>query len=190
MKFFTCAAMIGIVATTVSAGAQTADKGTADKGTAGKGADHQFVEKAAEAGMAEVEAGQLAQKHAARDEVRQFGQQMVTDHTKANQQLMQIAQQKGITPPAKSRKAQVEGRKLESLTGAAFDKEYMTAQVADHQQAVALFEKEANSGSDPDLKKFAGDTLPILRQHQDMAHKVMSEVGSVNAAASGGTGPQ
>lgn len=132
--------------------------------------DRRFVEKAAASGLAEVQAGQLAQQKATDPKVKDFAQKMVTDHTTANQKLMALAQAKGLTPPAAlDDKHQAELTKLQNADGAKFDKLYMKGQLRDHQEAVRLFQNEADKGQDADLKAFATQTLPILQQHLDMA---------------------
>src|SRR5262249_44413101 len=93
--------------------------------------DNTFVTKAAEGGMAEVEFGKLAVEKASNDQVKQFGQRMVDDHSKANDELKTIAQQKNITlPTAISAKDKAEHDRLAKLSGAAFDHAYMSAMVS------------------------------------------------------------
>jgi putative membrane protein len=139
--------------------------------------DRHFVHMAAMGGMAEVATGQLAAQQASDEQVKQFGQMMVTDHSKANDQLKQIASSKGVTIPDSDPKADKETGKLSKLSGAAFDRKYVKMEVKDHAQTIKLFQKEADSGSDPDLKKFAADTLPILQGHADKANQLESNMG-------------
>jgi putative membrane protein len=132
--------------------------------------DQSFVTLAATAGMAEVQLGQLAQQRATNPEVQKFGQHMVTDHTKANQQLMQIAKAQGYTLPQQlDAKHQEAMQTLSRLSGATFDKQFMQQMVKDHEEAVALFQKEAKGGQDAKLRDFAGQTLPTLQKHLEMA---------------------
>jgi putative membrane protein len=147
-------------------------------------ADRHFVEQAALGGAAEVQAGQLAQQKSSNDEVKQFAQQMIDDHGKANDQLKQIASQKGIDIPASDPKADAESKQLDAVNGAAFDRKYAQIQLKDHQQTVKLFQQEAKSGGDPDLKSFASSTLPTLEQHLDHAKQLVSAVG-VRSAGNG-----
>ena len=142
-------------------------------------ADTTFINQAALSGMAEVQAGQLAATKAGRPAVKQFAQQMVTDHTPVNQQLMQLAQSKGVTPPADLDPAhQAILARLQRERGATFDRDYMRGQISDHQAAVALFQRESQEGTDPDLKSFAGQTLPTLQQHLAMAQKLVAPVAT------------
>jgi len=136
-------------------------------------ADKQFVKKAAEAGAAEVDAGRLATQHAGTDEVKKFGEHMQQDHSKANDELKQIAQNKGIAvADSPDRSHQRLAHRLEKMDGAQFDRTYMRENVKDHKKAVALFQKEANRGKDPDLRAFAQKTLPELQQHLQMAEQL------------------
>ncbi len=148
---------------------------TSKSGSSGQlsAADKTFVKKAAEGGMAEVELGQLATQNAKSDEVKQFGQRMVDDHTKANDQLKQVAQEKGVTLPTDlSAKDKAEKDRLSKLKGEQFDKAYMQHMVMDHKKDVAEFQKESTSGKDSDVKNFASQTLPTLQDHLKQAQQV------------------
>jgi putative membrane protein len=175
-------------------------------------ADRDFVAEACAAGKAEVADGQLAVNRASNPAVKTFAQRMVDDHTRTNQDLLQLASIKGLTPqsgmtsrtastptgqagqipaaaqtageqvteqPAQSKaKALDMMNKWSKLSGTDFDREYMKAQIQNHEKAVFLFETEANSGSDPDLKTFAEKALPALRDHLKMARDVAYKVGA------------
>jgi putative membrane protein len=131
--------------------------------------DRKFVKDAAMGGMTEVELGKLASQKASRDDVKQFGQRMVDDHTKANDQLKQIASKQSIPiPEALDSKYQSRIDKLSKLSGADFDKAYLKDQLKDHQTDVKEFSAEAQSGADPNVKAFASSTLPILQEHLEM----------------------
>jgi putative membrane protein len=133
-------------------------------------ADQAFAEKAAAGGMAEVQAAQLAQQKATSPQVKQFASRMVTDHTQANDDLQQIAEQENITLPSQPDRQQTAvQQKLRGLIGPSFDQAYAQEVLRDHQQAVALFRQEATSGQNPALKSFAQKTLPIVQQHLQMA---------------------
>jgi putative membrane protein len=134
------------------------------------GADRSFVEKAAIGGMAEVELGNLAQQKATSDQVKQFGARMVQDHTKANDELKQVASAKGMQlPTTLDKKHKSDMDKLQKKTGADFDKAYMSHMLDDHKHDVADFKKEATSGKDADVKGFAAKTLPTLQEHLQLA---------------------
>jgi putative membrane protein len=132
-----------------------------------------FMMRAAESGMAEVEAGKLAAAKAQNAEVKQFGQQMVADHTRANNELKALSGKKNVTLPTDLDPAhKAMAAKLNGLSGAEFDKEYMRGQVEDHERTVALFQAQADNGTDAEAKAFAAKTLPNLKMHLDMARKI------------------
>jgi putative membrane protein len=132
--------------------------------------DSKFVKEASEAGTAEVEFGKLAATKASTDSVKQFANQMVKDHTEANDKLKKLAEAKGLQLNTElSDKHKKTLAKLEKLSGDKFDKEYMTAQREDHKKAVSLFKKQSEKGNDPDLKNFAATTLPTLENHKKEA---------------------
>lgn len=140
-------------------------------------ADNNFVTKAAQGGMAEVELGQLAVSHASNAKVKQFGQRMIDDHTKANTRLKQLASQKGERPPAHlDPKDQATIDKLSNLNGNQFDRAYMSDMVKDHKADVTEFKKEASNGDDPDVKAFASKTLPTLEDHLKTAEEISSQL--------------
>lgn len=135
-------------------------------------ADRKFMTNAAQGGMAEVELGQLAQEKGQSQEVKDFGKKMVDDHSKANDQLKQLASQKGVTLPTDmDAKDQATKAKLEKLSGTQFDQAYMKDMLMDHKKDVAEFQKESTSAHDPDLKNWAGETLPTLQGHLKMAQE-------------------
>jgi putative membrane protein len=133
--------------------------------------DRNFLMDAAMGGMMEVELGKLATTNGASDAVKQFGQRMVDDHSKANAELMSLATSKGITVPTElDEKHRAHVTKLTVLTGADFDREYSKMMLSDHKKDVSEFEKESTRGADADLKTFATNTLPTLREHLQMAN--------------------
>jgi putative membrane protein len=132
--------------------------------------DTEFAVKAADGGMLEVELGKLAQTNAASPEVKKFAQMMVDEHTKANDELKTVAAQKNITlPAAMGEKCQKKYNDLAEKKGKDFDKDYISLMVSDHKDVVDEFEKEAEKGNDPELKAWAGEKLPALRHHLEMA---------------------
>ncbi len=134
-------------------------------------ADKDFVKEAAQAGMAEVQAAKLALKKSQDDAVRKFAQRMVDDHTKANDKLEALAHSKNLPVPRQASKEQQ--KKIDSLgkvAGDTFDQRYQDFfGVPAHEKAVNLFEREAKSGADSDVRQFAQQTLPTLREHLQMA---------------------
>ena len=138
--------------------------------TAVPAADIAFMKKAAIGGMAEVQLGELAQQKASNARVKEFGARMVQDHSKANDELKQLAGTKGVTlPTALDSKNQKVIDRLQAMSGAAFDRAYMSDMVSDHKEDIADFQKESQGGKDVDVKAFATKTLPTLKEHLKMA---------------------
>lgn len=127
--------------------------------------DQEFIDQAATSGIAEVAGGQAARTGAKSRAVRAFGARMVADHTRANNRLMALARRlKMPVTPA--------GEPPAPAPGPEFDRQYIGEQVSAHQQAIALFESEAQSGQNPQLKRFAAQSLPMLRHHLQMAEGI------------------
>ena len=132
--------------------------------------DRNFIMDAAMGGMMEVELGRVAAQQGASDAVKQFGQRMVDDHSKANSELMSLASSKGITLPTElDAKHREHVTKLSAMSGADFDREYGKMMASDHRKDVSEFEKESTRGTDPDLKAFATKTLQTLQEHLRLA---------------------
>jgi putative membrane protein len=136
--------------------------------------DKQFIKSAAIAGLSEVKAGQVAEQNGDAS-VKNVGQTMVTDHTKANDQLAALSQQLGDPAPTMlpaSQTAMI--AKMQGMTGSSFDKSYLNAQEAAHKKAIALFQSEVTNGSNTQLKQFATETLPTLKAHLSMIQSAMN----------------
>jgi putative membrane protein len=172
--------------------------GTAGQTGAGMGlssADQKFAMEAAMGGMMEVELGRVAAQQGMSDAVKQFGQRMVDDHSKANSELMQLASSKGITLPTElDAQHRAELTKMSQLSGAAFDSKYAKEMVKDHEKDVSLFQKQSMRGADADLKSFAASTLPTLQEHLSMARSLNGNRGGTmngnstnNSKANGNT---
>jgi putative membrane protein len=150
-----------------------------------KSADSQFMMKAAQGGQAEVTMGQLAQQKGTSDAVKQLGQTLATDHQSANSQLQQIANQEGAQlPSSPDAKDQAETERLQGLSGEQFDRQFLNHAVMDHQKDIREFQKEADSGKDPQVKQFAQQTLPVLKKHLQMAQQAQQSLGSGKATSS------
>jgi putative membrane protein len=147
--------------------------------TAPKSADESFVKEVAQGGVAEVELGKLATEKASNDRVKQFGQKMVTDHTKANDELKPIATSKNIPIASNlNSKHQATYNRMKGMPGAAFDRAYVSDMLRDHEKDVVAFRKESTSGQDPDVKAFAAKTLPTLEEHLKMIRDLSKEIGA------------
>lgn len=149
-----------------------------EKGGNLSAADRAFVKEAAAGGLAEVELGDLAKRNASSSDVKQFGDRMVSDHSKANQELKNWAQQKSvILPNDLDARHKALRDKLSKLSGDQFDKAYMREMVSDHEKDVAAFKKESTSAKDADLKNWAAKTLPTLEDHLKQAKATAAKVG-------------
>jgi putative membrane protein len=143
--------------------------------------DQSFLKEAVAGGLAEVELGQLAAQKSSNPEVKKFAERMVTDHSKANDQLKEIVAQKGIDLPAEpSAKHKATKESLSKLQGDEFDKAYMSNMLSDHKKDVAAFRKESTEGKDPQLKEFATKTLPTLEDHLKEAESISPKVSAAN----------
>ena len=150
---------------------QDTDKNLKHKDTA-------FLKDAALGGMAEVQLGQLAQQKAQNDQIKQLGQKIQADHTKANQELQQVAQKVGVTVPSElDSKHRRLSENLEKKSGTDFDRAYAEHTIKDHKKDIKEFEKAARDSENADVKAFAEKTLPTLREHLRMAQDAGKAVG-------------
>ena len=127
--------------------------------------DKRFVNEAAKGGMMEVEWGKLAAQNGKHPEVKKFGNRMVADHTKANDELMKMAREEGIQLPA----AQSTGKWKN-------DKDYVDLMVKDHEKDLAAFQAEAQNGTDADLKTFAHKTSKVIEMHLHMIKEIQGKL--------------
>ena len=163
-----------------AAGTSPAAKSTAKTSTSmHMMSDTDFAKAAAEGGLAEVQFGQLAEQKGASQQVKDFGKRMVTDHTKAEDNLKTVLSKDslGVSVPAKlDAKDQAVYDQLSNLSGSAFDRAYARDMVRDHVGDVAAFRHEANDGKDASVKSFAAETLPTLEGHLKLAREVLRDV--------------
>lgn len=136
-----------------------------------------FAEKAASGGIMEVMLGKIAQANASSDKVKKFAMMMVKDHSKANDELMAIAEKMKVILPKEMMPMQEQMvADLKTKKGAEFDKAYMDMMVNDHNEDISLFENEAQSGTDVMLRDFAAKTLHTLKMHLIAAKSTLSEL--------------
>lgn len=137
----------------------------------------EFVTKAASGGMLEVQLGQLAQQNAKSQRVKDFGTMMVTDHSKANDELKSLAAANNITvSPTLLPQHQQHVAMMSQMKGTDFDKHYMDMMVNDHKEDIGEFKKEANISTNDAFKSFAAKTLPTLQKHLDSAQAIHSKM--------------
>jgi putative membrane protein len=140
--------------------------------------DQDFVTKATQSDLAEINVSRIAVKNASDEGVKKFAQQMLDDHGKTSKELLEIVNKKKFTAPDRmDAEHDKMAKKLASLSGSELDKAYAEGQVKDHEAAVALFERQAKDGKDEDLKSWAKKTLPHLKQHLKMARELHKKVG-------------
>jgi putative membrane protein len=129
-------------------------------------ADTSFAAKAAVGGMAEVALGKMAAAKGASSKVKDFGNMMVTDHGKANNELKGIAKTKNIMLPAGlDAEHQAKSDSLSKLSGKDFDMAYVNAMIDGHKKTLALMQSEASNGKDAELKAFAAKAAPVVQMH-------------------------
>ena len=148
-----------------AAGAARAETTPTGESSSLSAKDKTFMKKAAKGGMMEVAMGKMAEQNAQSDDVKSFGKRMVTDHSKANDELKSIASKKGVQLPSKAHSGKWTS-----------DKTYMDMMIKDHEKDLAEFKEEASSGSDPDVKKFADDTAKIVQEHLDLAKETQGKL--------------
>jgi putative membrane protein len=144
--------------------------------------DRQFLEKAAQINMVEAHLGKLAQEKASSQDIKQFGEQLRTDHTDAYERLTKIANAMQVEVPKEiDSEHQSHIQRFEGVSGAEFDREFRQHQVQDHQKSIDMFQSYANSGANAELKAYASQTLTKLQSHLQTA-KNLSEGASTAAA--------
>jgi putative membrane protein len=154
-------------------------------------ADRAFVRKALEGGNAEVQLGQLAQQKSQSDDVKQFAQKMVDDHTQLGNQMKPIAQQLGVSEPkGPSKKDKELQAKLESLSGQQFDEAYIKAMVKDHKQDLREFKDEAQTTQDPNLKQAAQQGAGVISQHLQMIEQIAQSHNVTTGKSKSSSGAQ
>jgi putative membrane protein len=143
--------------------------------------DMSFYKALAEGGIAEVRDGKLAQERSKDPKIQDFGAMMVKDHSAANQDLMALAQSKGIKlPSGPGMGADAKKAELDVLTGETFDKSYVKGQVKGHRETLELLQKEIASGQDPQAKAFAQKILPTVQAHQQQIDGIATSMGIKN----------
>jgi putative membrane protein len=138
-----------------------------------KGADADFVRKASESDLVEMELGKLASKQASNSRVREFGSKMANGHSKTTDELAAIGKKNGFTLAKEQTKQHKDMcEKLSKMSGAEFDRQFITGQVKAHQEAVKLFSDEAKNGQNADVRAFAAKALPTIQEHLRMAEEI------------------
>ena len=160
-----CILSLVIGAISLAGAIRAADTNLTGEGSSLSDKDKTFMKKAAKGGMMEVAMGQVAEQKGQSEDVKSFGKRMVTDHSKANDELKSIASKKGVQLPTKQHSGKWTS-----------DKAYMDMMVKDHEKDLAEFKEQANSGSDPDVKKFAEETAKVVQEHLDLAKEIQGKL--------------
>jgi putative membrane protein len=141
--------------------------------------------EAAQGGMMEVQLAQLAQQKTSSDEVKQFAKELEQDHSKANEELKDLAKQKNVELPTDmGPKHQSHVAKLQNMSGDQFDRAYMKQMVDDHKKDVSKFQKQSEKSMDTHVKEFAAKTLPKLQGHLQKAQELNTSTRSRKADTS------
>lgn len=166
-----CSAFAQSSATQSSSDSMNKSSSTMSK--SGSSKDAMFMRHAAAGNLAEIAMAHIALDKSSSAQVKQLAQRIIDDHTKANDQLMTIAERKQVTLPTEPMPMQQhEADKLKSLSGTTFDKAYARTMVKDHRKAIKMFSMESQKATDSDLKQFASMTLPALKMHLQMAEEI------------------
>jgi putative membrane protein len=164
----------GALVLALSAGQLRAQDASADA----KAADSRFAQQVAADNIFEVRTGNLAEKNASNPAVKQFGQQMVTDHSQLHKQLSDIVSHGKPFLPGLPGELEKEFDRLKKLSGAEFDREYMTVMIQNHQNAVNSFQTGSQAAHSTQIQQFIASTLPTLQQHLSMAQQIGVQVGA------------
>lgn len=169
-----------------SSGATSTSGQTASGGKAMSSSDREMMRELAYANLAEIEAAKLAQSQSKNEQVKNFAQRMMDDHGNAMKELQQLAQQKGVTLPTEpDAKHKAQAKKLSSLSGDKFDKQYMSqGGLADHRNTHNLLTRVQEKATDPDLKALASKMQPVVDQHLTMAQNIASGKSTSNMSGS------
>jgi putative membrane protein len=150
--------------------------------------DRAFAKKADQGDLAEVKLAQLAESKTQNPTVQAFAQRMIRDHSKANDQLQEVASSTNVNLPGQPNANQQQTYdQLSKLNGRAFDRAYAQDMVKDHEHDVAAFKNEADNGSNPQIQQFAQNTLPILRKHLTLARQMYRDVENQGGHGAGRT---
>jgi putative membrane protein len=148
----------------------------------------QFMAETAHDSHSEIGLSQLAMQKATDPGVKQYAQMMVQDHQQGNQQLMQLAQEKGMDVPKRPDEAHVkELAHMKGVSGPQFDQEYMSAMVADHAKLLSKFQDKAANAQDPEVRAWAQSQVPVLQRHLDQARQISQSLGGASAVNAGAT---
>jgi len=146
--------------------------------------DSKLIFQMASSNIMEVRLGQMAQQKASNAAVKQFGQQMVTDHTNLENQLTGLVSKNGTNfQPAMSKENEAEVSRLDKLSGAQFDQQYMTSMIQHHQQDISTLQSQSQSAKSGEARQMIAASMPVLQQHLTLATQVGGQVGANGGVA-------
>jgi putative membrane protein len=182
----THALLVGLAAVAAMASLNaSAQSSSARSSAATSSNDSKFLQDAIRGNAAEVQMGELAKQRAESKAVRDYGQMLIDDHSKANEKATKIAAQMNITAAAEpSAKQQQEHAAMAKLSGTEFDTTFMSHMVQGHQQALAEYTAQAQSGNSSKVTDYAKDTLPTLKEHLSKAQSVESKLSDRSSSSS------
>lgn len=176
-KIFYLTLILGLLMCVSNGLAQDSNSNSNNQTNMKKNPDSKFMMTLATGGMNEIGLSQTALSRSTNEEVKQFAQKMIDDHTAAGEELKSLAASKNVMlPMTMDSKHMSLNTKLSGKTGMDFDKEYMKAMAKDHEATISLLAKEANSGKDDDAKALATKLLPIVQGHFQMARTIMNNM--------------
>jgi putative membrane protein len=140
-------------------------------------AEQDFMTKAAQASLAEIDMARIALQKSDNIDVRDYATMIKSDHTGALVDLMDLMKDKNVpAPKTLSGDTRQDIARMNALTGPELDREFINSMVADHQKAVEMFREETTTPQNPDVKKYAEETLPKLEMHVEKAQRLQSKL--------------
>jgi putative membrane protein len=132
--------------------------------------EKEFLDKAANDNMAQIQMGRIAQQKSQNPQIQQFGQTLVSDHQNAQDKLQNIAQQNNVTLPSSlDQQHQTEANRLSKLAGTQFDKEFLSSEVNGLQNALQDYKNISENAKDPAVKQYASNAVPVIQKHLNRA---------------------
>jgi putative membrane protein len=140
-------------------------------------AEQDFAGKAMKSNMAEIELARLAMQRTQNNDVRDYADMLANDHSNALEELTNLMKDRNIPQTTElDPEARQEMDRLTALSGPDFDREFVNLMVANHQKAVTMFREQTATARNPEIRKFAGDTLPTLESHLLRAYELQSKL--------------
>jgi putative membrane protein len=140
--------------------------------------ERNFVQDQLNDGSREIQLGQLAEKHAASADVKQFASMMVQDHTRAGNKLEEVARRENVQADDSNKNTRDDIERLSKLSGTEFDKEYMNLMVKDHKDAVDALQDQAQNADNTEVKTWAAETLPRMKRHLEEAQQIEQQLNN------------